>query len=64
MKRSVFSRSAVVHLPLAFMYFAGSCGHQGSIPSFFDLRASGYNDPILVSQTKGIGTKLKVSKGR
>ncbi|XP_066477392.1 trifunctional purine biosynthetic protein adenosine-3-like [Tiliqua scincoides] len=58
----IFTSNAVIHVPLAFMYFVGSCGHQGSIPAFFDLRTSGYNDPILVSQTKGIGTKLKIAQ--
>ncbi|XP_031468363.1 trifunctional purine biosynthetic protein adenosine-3-like [Phasianus colchicus] len=28
---------------------------------FFDLKASGYDDPILVSQTKGLGPKLQFS---
>uniref|UniRef100_A0A8B9I9F3 Trifunctional purine biosynthetic protein adenosine-3 n=1 Tax=Anser brachyrhynchus TaxID=132585 RepID=A0A8B9I9F3_9AVES len=29
---------------------------------FFDLKASGYDDPILVSQTKGLGSKLQVAQ--
>ncbi|XP_061483737.1 trifunctional purine biosynthetic protein adenosine-3-like isoform X2 [Rhineura floridana] len=40
----------------------GSRGHQGGIPAFFDLRASGYNEPILVSKTKSIGTKMKIAQ--
>uniref|UniRef100_A0A8C5RTM2 phosphoribosylformylglycinamidine cyclo-ligase n=1 Tax=Laticauda laticaudata TaxID=8630 RepID=A0A8C5RTM2_LATLA len=40
-----------------------SCpGHDGFIPAFFDLKASGYRDPILVSHAKGIGTKLKIAQ--
>uniref|UniRef100_A0A8C2T5Q0 Trifunctional purine biosynthetic protein adenosine-3 n=1 Tax=Coturnix japonica TaxID=93934 RepID=A0A8C2T5Q0_COTJA len=29
---------------------------------FFDLKASGYDDPILVSQTKGLGPKLQIAQ--
>uniref|UniRef100_A0A8C3BKV6 ATP-grasp domain-containing protein n=1 Tax=Cairina moschata TaxID=8855 RepID=A0A8C3BKV6_CAIMO len=29
---------------------------------FFDLKACGYDDPILVSQTKGLGSKLQVAQ--
>ncbi|NXI81653.1 PUR2 protein, partial [Rhipidura dahli] len=34
----------------------------GGFAAFFDLKASGYDDPILVSQTKGLGPKLQVSQ--
>lgn len=32
-----------------------------SLSGVFDLKASGYEDPYLVSGTDGVGTKLKVS---
>ncbi|KAG8147269.1 hypothetical protein E2320_000036, partial [Naja naja] len=40
----------------------GCPGHDGFISAFFDLKASGYRDPILVSHAKGIGTKLKIAQ--
>ncbi|TRZ10499.1 hypothetical protein HGM15179_016612 [Zosterops borbonicus] len=40
-----------------------SCRSEGGgFAAFFDLKASGYDDPILVSQTKGLGPKLQVAQ--
>uniref|UniRef100_A0A8C0EG30 Trifunctional purine biosynthetic protein adenosine-3 n=1 Tax=Bubo bubo TaxID=30461 RepID=A0A8C0EG30_BUBBB len=40
------------------------CYHSevGGFAGFFDLKASGYDDPILVSQTKGLGPKLQIAQ--
>ncbi|XP_071287214.1 trifunctional purine biosynthetic protein adenosine-3-like [Agelaius tricolor] len=41
---------------------AGGRSEGGGFAAFFDLKASGYDDPILVSQTKGLGPKLQVAQ--
>lgn len=41
----------------------GTLGNIGGFGGLFETKAAGYKDPILVSGTDGVGTKLKVKSG-
>ncbi|XP_046484622.1 trifunctional purine biosynthetic protein adenosine-3 [Neodiprion pinetum] len=40
---------------------SGALGSIGGFGGLFDTKAAGYNDPLLVSGTDGVGTKLKIA---
>ncbi|NXW72223.1 PUR2 protein, partial [Hirundo rustica] len=44
------------------LYSAGGRSEGGGFAAFFDLKASGYDDPILVTQTKSLGPKLQLAQ--
>lgn len=40
---------------------SGADAEIGGFGGVFDLQATGYRDPVLVSGTDGVGTKLRVA---
>ncbi|MDB5412454.1 MAG: purM [Rubritepida sp.] len=40
---------------------AGSMGGLGGFGALFDLKAAGFTDPVLISATDGVGTKLRLA---
>ena len=41
---------------------AGADARLGGFGGFFDLRAAGFRDPVLVAATDGVGTKLEIAQ--
>lgn len=40
---------------------SGTMGGLGGFGALFDTKAAGYTDPVLVSSTDGVGTKIRVA---
>ena len=61
---SVDTGNAFVDAIKPFVKLTKRSGTDAVIGGFggaFDLKAAGYNDPVLVSGTDGVGTKLRVA---
>jgi phosphoribosylaminoimidazole (AIR) synthetase len=41
---------------------SGADADLGGFGGLFDLKAAGFNDPVLVAATDGVGTKLELAK--
>jgi phosphoribosylformylglycinamidine cyclo-ligase len=52
---------SMIRSPLAATRRAGVMGDIGGFGALFDLKACRYRDPLLVSSTDGVGTKLKLA---
>ena len=39
----------------------GADAELGGFGGFFDLKAAGFKDPVLVAATDGVGTKVKIA---
>jgi len=40
---------------------SGTMGGLGGFGAFFDVKAAGYVDPVIISSTDGVGTKIRVA---
>lgn len=61
---SVDAGNALVEIIKPFVRETRRTGADAEIGGFggvFDLKAIGYKDPVIVSGTDGVGTKLKVA---